>query len=226
MSLAEQLRARSSEAAATRPAHVLEAYERAIAQVRDAGIADRALTVGDPAPAFALPDALGRTVSLDELVRSGPVIVTFYRGGWCPYCVLELRAYQALLPELAEAGVTLVAISPESPDESLTTAEKAALAFPVLTDAGNHVAERFRIVHPVAQEVQDLAMSRGLDLARHNGQQPDAVALPLPATFVIDRTATIRYAAVSPDYRQRAEPTEVLAAAIAIVEERSSDLRQ
>ena len=209
--LTEQLAQAAAERAANRPAEVSEAHARGIAAVRAAGVAEGALSVGDRAPDFTLPDAMGRPVALDDLLRDGPTVLCFYRGGWCPYCSLELRAYEALLPEITAAGATFAAISPQTPDASLTTAEKLALSFPVLSDIGNEVARTFGLVHGVTSEVADILERNGADMAVRNAQPADAIELPLPATYLVDASSTIRFAFVSADYVERAEPTEVLA---------------
>lgn len=218
MSLRDELAARAATAAQSRPAEVSAAFDAGIAAIEAAGIAKRAVTVGDQAPDFTLPDTAGRPVALAELIRTGPTIVTFYRGGWCPYCNLELRAYQALLPELADAGVNLVAISPQRVDAALATVEKTELGFPVLTDLGNVVASQFRIVHTVPTDVRTIYKRSGHDLATIESDLGDdaEVTLPLPATFVIDPGMIVRFAFVSADYTERAEPSEVLAVARAI----------
>jgi len=214
MTLREQLQARLVEAMANRPSEVSETFAAGVARIREEGIAEQALTVGDAAPMFTLPDATGRPVVLADLLAGGPVIVSFYRGGWCPYCNLELRAWQELLPDLTAAGVTLVAISPETPDFSLTTVERQGLGHPVLSDIGNVVAAAFGIVHSVDPAVKALYDRSGHDLAARNAQPGDAVTLPLPATFLLDRDGQVRFAFVSADYTERAEPTGVLAAAL------------
>ena len=218
MSLRDELAARAASAAQSRPAEVSAAFDAGIAAIETAGIAERAVTVGDQAPDFTLTDTAGRPVALAELIRTGPTIVTFYRGGWCPYCNLELRAYQALLPELADAGVNLVAISPQRVDAALATVEKTELGFPVLTDPGNVVASQFRIVHTVPTDVRTIYKRSGHDLATIESDLGDAaeVTLPLPATFVIDPGMIVRFAFVLADYTERAEPSEVLAVARAI----------
>jgi peroxiredoxin len=213
MTLREQLEGRLAEAQRTRPPEVSATYAAGIEQVASTGVVERALQPGAVAPDFTLPDATGRLVALGELRRTGPVIVTFYRGGWCPYCNLELRAYQALLPEITAAGVHLVAISPETPDTSLTSVEKAELTFSVLSDAGNAVANAFGIVHDVAPEIRAIYAKNGNDLAARTAQDEQHLTLPLPATFVIDQQGEVRFAFVAADYTRRAEPAEVLAAA-------------
>jgi peroxiredoxin len=216
VSLNERLRARLAEAVSARPLEVSEAYADGIAQVRESGVVERALKVGDPAPTFTLPDATGLAVSFQDLLSSGPAIVTFYRGGWCPYCNIELRAYQERMSEFTAAGVTLVAISPETPDASLTFTEKQGLTFPVLSDSGNAVAHAFGIVHAVAPEIQTIYRGNGIDLAERNAQSDHDITLPLPATFVVDTTGVIRFAFVSADYTERAEPSAVIATALSL----------
>lgn len=212
MTLRDQIKARQAEASATRPPEIGALFAQGVARVRAEGIAERALGVGDSAPAFTLPDAVGKDVALAELLSSGPVIVCFYRGGWCPYCNLELRAYQALLPEITATGATLVAISPQTPDASMTTVQKADLTFPVLSDVGNVVAGAFGLVHGLEPEIAAVYARGGHDLPRDNAQAEDAVSLPLPATYLIDQQGQVRFAFVSADYTERAEPADVLAA--------------
>lgn len=209
--LGEQLKELLREKSAGRPAEVSDAFTRGIEAVRASGLVEGSLTVGDAAPRFTLPDATGRPVTLDELVRDSATVLCFYRGGWCPYCNLELRAYEALLPELADAGATFAAISPQTPDASLTTAEKLALSFPVLSDVGNDVARAFGLVHRVTDEVAAIFERNGYAMADRNAQPADAIELPLPGTYVVDAAATIRFAFASADYTERAEPSDVLA---------------
>jgi peroxiredoxin len=215
MALKDELADRAALSAKSRPVETNAAFDAGIAAIAAAGIADHAVAVGDPAPDFVLPDTVGRSIALADLVRTGPTIVTFYRGGWCPYCNLELRAYQSLLPELTEAGVNIVAISPQRVDAALATVKKYELDFSVLTDLGNVVASQFRIVHAVDADVRAIYERSGHDLATiESDRGPDTVVtLPLPATFLIDADLIVRLAFVSADYKERAEPSEVLAAA-------------
>lgn len=192
------------------PVEIRDAMGRADADLLASGIVERALGTDQRAPDFDLPDATGTTVSLSELLSRGPVVVSFYRGGWCPYCNLELRALQAILPEFAEFGASLVAISPQTPDESLSTAEKNALAFPVLSDHGSRVADQFGIAFDLADELRPIYIQFGHALPDRNGS--DDWRLPVPATFVIDTDRTIRFAFVDTDYRNRLEPRAILAA--------------
>jgi peroxiredoxin len=178
--------------------------------VEESGLARTALTVGDRAPAFSLPNAVGETVSLAALLARGAAVISFYRGGWCPYCNLELRALQARLEDVHDAGGELVAISPERPDSSLDTAEKNSLEFPVLSDVGNVVARQFGLVHAIKPEWVRYQLSVGVDVATRNGS---AVAeVPLPATYVVRQDGLITFALVDADYTKRAEPEDVLRA--------------
>ena len=183
--------------------------EAATADLKAQGIESRALQVGGRAPELALPDALGKPVTLVDLWRRGTLVVIFYRGGWCPYCNLELKAWQARLAELRHMGASLVAISPQTPDNSLSTAEKNELAFPVLSDSALQAAESFGIAFELAPELVELYGRVGNDLPVLNGN--GHWVLPLPATYVIDRAGQIVFAHVEADYRERAEPDDVLA---------------
>jgi peroxiredoxin len=182
----------------------------AITDVAEAQLAERALRVGETIPRIELPDATGRTVDVWALLADGPVVVSFYRGGWCPYCNLELRALQLRLAEIQQLGASLVAISPELPDRSLSVAEKNELAFPVLSDKGNAVARQFRLTHQIAPAVVAYQLGNGNDVAAFNGS--DVPEIPLPATYVIDTRGVVRFAFVSADYTRRADPEAVVTA--------------
>jgi len=174
------------------------------------GIAQRALQVGAPAPDFSLPEARGATIELAALLARGPVVVTFYRGSWCPFCDLQLRAYQAVLGEIHGLGAVLVAISPQTPDYALTDVEKKQLAFPVLSDAGNLVARRYGLVFKLSDTLQQLQAGFGNPLPKFNGDE--SWETPMPGTFVIDRGGIVRLAHVDPNYMVRLEPAAIVAA--------------
>ena len=184
--------------------------ERHIAQLRN-GLAKTALKVGDRAPSIVLGNAKGETVDVGALLKKGPVIVAFYRGGWCPFCNLELRAFQRLLPDIEASGASLVAISPEKPDESLSTAEKNALTFEVLSDVGQKVGRAFRLVYDFSDELKSAYNGFGLDIPAKNGTAGEW-ALPISATYIIGRDGVIVYAYTDADYRDRADPSDILAA--------------
>jgi len=189
------------------PAERQAIMERHIAGLRD-GLAKSALKTGDRAPAIVLGNARGDTVDVGALLKKGPVIVSFYRGGWCPYCNLELRAFQQILPEIKAVGAALVAISPEKPDDTLSTAEKNALSFEVLSDLGQKVGRAFGLVYDFSDELKSAYKEFGIDIPGKNGAED--WALPISATYVIDRDGTIIYAYTDADYRDRAEPADVL----------------
>lgn len=185
--------------------------EAATAELRASGIEQRALQVGDRVPHdLELPDALGRPVTLASLWQHGPLVIVFYRGGWCPYCNLELRAWQQQQGALLHHGARLVAISPQTPDHSLSTKEKNELAFPVLSDSSLAAADAFGIAFTLPRELVELYDRVGNELPVINGN--GRWALPLPATYVIDRDGRIVFAHVEADYRERAEPAAVMVA--------------
>jgi peroxiredoxin len=184
--------------------------EGATADLKATGIETRALQVGDPAPDIELPDAKGQTVRLADLWSQGVTVLIFYRGGWCPYCNLELRAWQQQLHALAQMGAILVAISPQTPDNSLSTAEKNELAFTVLSDSNLDAALGFGVAFEMPQPLIDLYSKVGNDLPVLNGN--GRWVLPLPATYVIERDGRVLFAHIEADYRMRAEPADVLAA--------------
>jgi peroxiredoxin len=182
--------------------------EAATGQLRDSGIEQRARRKGDRAPDVLLRDEQGRLVQLSSLWKLGPLVIVFYRGGWCPYCNLELRAWQRELDALKAVGGRLVAISPQTPDNSMTTAEKNELAFPVLSDSRLAASDAFGISFHLPPELVDLYASVGHDLPVLNGN--GQWVLPIPATYVIDTQGEIVFSHVESDYRLRAEPSEVL----------------
>ncbi|GAA1270352.1 peroxiredoxin-like family protein [Kitasatospora nipponensis] len=210
MSLHDQLRAVHENRGQWIPAETIEVMDRNGRELAASGLAERALGVGSPAPRFTLPAATGQCVALDGLLADGPVVLTFYRGAWCPFCNLALRALQEQHDAITARGARLVAVSPQIPDESLTLAEKEQLAFDVLSDIGSEVAARFGIAFDLSDELGTVYDQLGFDLKRVNAGH--SRTLPLPATFVIDRTGTIRWAFVQTDYTLRAEPADILAA--------------
>lgn len=183
--------------------------ESAIARLRDeVGIERRALKEGQLAPDVALPDVSGRRVRLRDMWRNGPLVLVFYRGAWCPYCSLQLRAWQGHIDTLRRFGASLVAISPQTPDHSMTAAQMNALAFTVLSDSALEAAEGFKVDFTLPPELIDLYGRLGNDLPVLNGN--GRWALPMTATYLIDRRGQIIYAHVNADYRERAEPAAVL----------------
>ncbi len=192
------------------PAEIREIMQRAGQELADSGQADRALTTGDKAPRFNLPTATGQTLSLDALLAEGPVVLTFYRGAWCPYCNIALRSLQQHHDAITACGARLVAVSPQIPDESLTLTEKHDLAFDVLSDIGSDTAKQYGLAFDLPDGLAAVYDKLGFDLQRVNDGHPRT--LPLPATYVIDRDGVIRWAFVNTDYTTRAEPADILAA--------------
>jgi len=191
------------------PAHIHEPMHRATAELIASGAAQKALQVGGKAPAFTLADAEGKTVSSVELLREGPLVVTFYRGVWCPYCNMDLQAIEAALPELEQRGARLVAISPQTAPNSRRSQRENKISFPILSDPRNEVAAAFGLRFALPGYLADLYKNvfRN-DLAIVNGD--DSWTLPMPARFVIAQDGTIVYAEVNPDYTRRPDPEALL----------------
>jgi peroxiredoxin len=186
----------------------MKTFYQSIDTLVQTDIAKDSLQVGAKAPDFTLPDVFGKPVTLSELLQRGPAVVTFYRGEWCPFCNLQLHAYQNILPQIQELGATLVAISPQTPDNSLSTVEKKELTFTVLSDVGNTVARKYKIVFALPDQFRTPYTSIDSDVPTFNGDQ--SWELPMPGTFVIDQHGIIRLAFVHEDHTRRLEPTALL----------------
>jgi len=209
MGLQQELDALRAEFVRTAPPGRAELYDAKVEELLRTFPIDAALKTGDQAPDFTLPDASGRPVSLSERLRGGPAVVTFYRGGWCPYCNLQLRAYQRALQEITALGANIIAISPQLPDGSLSTAEMNELSFDVLSDVGNHVARSFGLVYALPDELRAALRSNNKALPDINGD--DTWELPLPATYVVAPDHRIALAEIELDYRERLEPEAIVA---------------
>jgi len=214
MSLPEKLAAfRANFEAGGAPYHapswVHELMHRATAELIASGAAERALKAGDRAPEFTLKDADGRDMSSRELLAKGPLVVTFYRGIWCPYCNLDLQALQAALPAVTEHGAQLVAISPQTQSNSRKSQRDNKVTFPILSDPGNQVAARFGLRFALPDYLVELYRDTFKnDLTRINGDP--SWTLPMPARYVLGTDGVIAYAEVNPDYTQRPDPEELL----------------
>ena len=191
------------------PKRALKIMDAATAELVNNSVASHALHPGDLAPDFILPDADGRTVRLYTELKKGPVVLVFYRGGWCVYCKVHLRGFQKALPEFKAAGARVLAISPQLPDQSLTTREKDKLAFPVLSDVGLHTTRAFGVAFELPKRLLDLYADFGHPLQTFNGVE-GSKELPMPATFLIGADRIIAYAHVEADYTRRSEPLEIL----------------
>lgn len=172
------------------------------------GIAARAKRAGDLAPDATLPDGAGRPVRLSDAWRQGPLVLVFYRGGWCGYCSLQLRAWHQRAADLARLGATLLAISPQTPDHSMRTAEDKQFSFTVLSDSNLDAANGFELAFTLPPELVSFYGAVGTDIPVLNGN--GLWVLPVPATYVIDEEGRIRFAHIEEDIRKRAEPADVL----------------
>ena len=191
--------------------------EKVIAELFASGIENRILKPGAVAPAFSLPDArTGKPVHSSDLVALGPVVIKFFRGRWCPYCVTELETWRDLIAELRDRNALFVAISPQAPRQNVFMLDQHALNFPLLTDAGCNIAEQFGAAYSVSQEQRRYFQSILVNIPfNHAGLSYHTATeaswrLPLPATFIVDRQNTIVFSEGHADFRVRPEPTDVL----------------
>ena len=205
--LKERLDARRAEFLKTAPADKAQSYQAGIDSVAASGIYDRALKTGAKAPDFTLKNAEGQPTRLSELLKKGPVVLTWYRGGWCPYCNLALAALTEKMTEITVAGGQLVALTPELPEHADETVKKNKLPFQVLSDVGNRVAREYGVVFKMTPDVA-AAMQKGAKIHERNGDASDE--LPLGAAYVIAPDGTITYAFLDADYRNRAEPARLV----------------
>lgn len=173
------------------------------------GIMERVINEGDDIPDFTLPDQTGNLVDSISLLAKGPLVISFYRGAWCPYCNIELQALQAIIPEIHELGAELIAISPNKPDEALTLQEKYDLDFRVLSDKDNLVAKQFGLVYQIEEYLWPLYKKLGADLVAYNGN--DKWELPIAATYVVDHDGVI-ISYIDVDWTKRMEPIEIIRA--------------
>ena len=211
MNLNQALQDAESSRRAKRDPTLTAKMDKATDDLAASGMVDSSLKEGELAPDFTLPNVKGEQVSLQNVLKDGPVVLSFYRGGWCPYCNLELRYLQQFLPQFQAAGATLIAVSPQTPDASLSTAEKEGLEFEVLSDVGNKVARSYGLVFKLPESLHAMyGNPEGINLAKDNGDK--SFELPVPATYLLDTQGKVRYAFAHPDYTKRADPEAVLAA--------------
>ena len=189
----------------------LAVTDDAVQELLATRIESRILPVGTQAPEFALPDAInGKIVRSSDLLAVGPVIVNFFRGRWCPYCMTELEAWQEFYPAVRERGALLIAVSPQLPRQNDFTVQQHSLTFPILSDAGARLADEFGITYTVSEVMQRHYRSILVNIPFVNGDQ--SWRLPLPATFVISRSGQILFSEAHADHRVRPDPMDVLAA--------------
>ncbi|MGZ7077314.1 MAG: peroxiredoxin-like family protein, partial [Candidatus Angelobacter sp.] len=181
------------------PAERLVTVDRAAEELVQSGLADCALKAGDLTPAFELPDGDGMLWRSEDLLRSGPLMIVFYRGRWCAYCNAQLAALQEIHSQIAEAGASLVAISPQTQKHSYMTRDMHQLRFPVLSDQGNQVARKFGLVYRLSPELQAMYESIMTKLPGYNGDQ--SWELPLAATYIVQPGGNISWARIDGDWR-------------------------
>ena len=206
--LSERLISRETNSSKSTP-EVKAKYAEGIASVKEAKIVEGAKQVGDIAPDFTLKNAIGKEVTLSDELKKGPVVLTWYRGGWCPYCNIAMAAMQESLPEIKKAGASLIALTPELPDKTLTTIEKNKLEFEVLTDLNHQVAKEYDLLFKLTPDVEKLYGEK-FDLADYNGTDAGTDTLPLVATYIIGQDGKIAWAFLHYDYHKRAEPADIV----------------
>ncbi|WP_010520951.1 peroxiredoxin-like family protein [Aquimarina agarivorans] len=211
MSLTQHLKDYADQSALKIPKDKLELMLAAIKELEESELAISSLRTGKKIPEIQLPNAKGNKVSVNQMLQKGKkVVLAFYRGGWCPYCNLELKALQAVLPEIEAKNAVLVAITPEIPDNSLSTIEKNELSFEILTDEDNSLAKKFNLVYQIPEELNEIYLSFGINLEK--SQQNTNRELPIAATYIVDTDGTIIYDFVKADYKERADPEDILEA--------------
>ena len=210
MSLKAQIDAYNVQKEAKLPADVLALMDTTNEELIAQHIKDNALQIGAKVENFSLVNHNGESIELNDLLNKGPVIVSFYRGGWCPYCNLELKALNDYLAQFKTQSAQLIAISPQLSDETLSTTQKNELDFDVLSDVSNKVAEQFGLLFTLDERIQALYTQFGIDFEHYYGDK--SFKLPLPATYVINQEGVITYAFLNEDYTLRAEPIDIMAA--------------
>jgi len=190
------------------PPQVVAAMHKATENLIATRQAERTLKVGDAMPPFKLLDSDGTSVDSAKLLAKGPLVISFYRGVWCPYCNLDLQALEAVAEDIRSLGATLVAISPQTAPNSRKAKEQHHLSFPILNDPNGKIAHAFNLRFRLADDVVQIYKGFGVDLAAFNGEP--SYTLPMPARFVVAQNGSIVYAEVSPDYTRRPDPSELL----------------
>jgi peroxiredoxin len=207
MRLQDRLDAVRDECYENTPPHIGRVRQEAIDDLVSSGIAERAIHAGNHAPEFRLRDPDGKAISSYDLLNSGPVLIVFYRGRWCPYCTLDLRAIQAVVQQLRSSGASIVAVSQQSAHESRSTERMNGLSFPSLVDRAGKVARAFGLRWKLSRELRAAEIECGLDLAAVNGES--SWTLTMPARYVISPEGIVEYADISGDYTRRCDPSEL-----------------
>jgi peroxiredoxin len=208
MSLQERLDAFKADFEANKaPPQAVAVFHKSTDDLIASGQAGHALKAGDKAPAFVLNDPDGAKVSSAEFLAKGPLVVTFYRGVWCPYCNMDLQAIEAAAADIRGLGASIVAISQQTPANSRKSQRDNRLSFPILSDPGGDIAAAFGLRWRLQDDLKKVMTSFGVDLAVFNGEP--SWTLPMPARYIIASDGTIAYAEVNPDYTRRPDPSEL-----------------
>lgn len=210
MTLTEQLKEFAENSVKRHPGAAQDIMKGAIEALEATSILGGATKTGDLFPNFTLPNIHGTEVTLEDLLKEGSVVLTFYRGGWCPYCNIALKALQNAIPEMKAKGAQLIAITPETPDNSLTTHEKNELNFQVLTSENNELARSLGLVYQLPEDLVTLYTKFGIDLLQSQGNE--ANELPIAATYIIGQDGKVSYHFLAEDYKLRADPLDIIAA--------------
>ena len=190
------------------PADTQAVHAQAVAELRARRLAANILPVGAKAPQFELPDQNGNLVPSSNLLARGRLVLCFLRGRWCPFCVGQMKAMNLVLPEIEQAGASLVAISPQTVKQSFFMHDQHQLRFPLLSDGGNKLAGEFGLAYRVPAAQEEVYRRAFVNLPFTNGD--DSWELPIPATYILDRDATVLYASANEDYTERPEPAEIV----------------
>jgi peroxiredoxin len=208
MRLQDELDALRDQCYENTPPHIWRVRQEAIDKLVSTGVAERAIHAGNQAPGFRLRDPDGKVISSADLLSRGPVLIFFYRGGWCPYCTLDLRAIQAAAQQFRSSGASIIAVSQQSAHESRSTERMNGLSFSSLVDRGGEVARAFGVRWRLPQQLRATEIDSGLDLAVVNGEP--SWTLTMPARYVVSQDGIVEYADVSADHTRRCDPTELL----------------
>ncbi|MEM9277218.1 MAG: peroxiredoxin-like family protein [Pseudomonadota bacterium] len=207
MSLQDKLDAFKAQFKTQAPAEAFEAFARSTQELADSGQVEAAIKMGDTAPDFTLPDQDGNTVALKDLLAKGPVVVSFYRGVWCPYCNLEMKALEEAIGEIKSRGASLVAISMQGAADSRKSQKDNGLSFPILSDKAGEVADKYGIRWTLQDYVIPIHAGFGVELPKIHGD--GEWNLPMPARYVINTDGQVVYSEINPDYTRRPDPSEL-----------------
>lgn len=208
MTLKQDIENFKEQMAGKMPEETMKLFMEATKKLMASGIAEKALKNGDTIPEFTLQSTKGEQISSKQLLETGPLVINFMRGSWCPFCNLELVALEKTYKKIKELGANLIAIAPSLPEKLAISEEKQPFSFSLLSDLNNKIAKQFGLVFSLSEEIRPVYKEMGIDLPDHNGD--DSYELPIPATYVIDKTGKIVYSFVDVDYTNRAEPEEIV----------------